>query len=212
MGVRDSLKSLNRAIRGCTRCRLAETRIHALCGEGPAGADLLLLAQAPGRVEDREGRMFIGPSGRVLDELLQSAAIDRRAVYMTNLVKCMLPKYRRPKADEIASCSRWLERELALIRPTVVASLGFFAIRFLFARYGLALPPKAEFSSLYGQRVAVGDAILLPLQHPAAALYNPAIKPVLVRNYRLLGEIFADLIKTPKRTRPHDDPPPANSN
>jgi DNA polymerase len=202
MGVLDSLKTLNQAIRACTRCRLAETRIHALCGEGPPDADLLLVAQAPGRVEDREGRMFIGPSGQVLDKLLQSAAIDREAVYMTNLVKCMLPKYRRPKADEIASCSRWLEVELALIHPTVVASLGFFATRFLFGRYGLALPPKAEFSSLYGRRVAVGDTILLPLQHPAAVLYNPAIKAVMVRNYRLLGEIFVDLIKTPKRTRP----------
>ena len=202
MGVLDSLKTLNQAIRACTRCRLAETRIHALCGEGPPDADLLLVAQAPGRVEDREGRMFIGPSGQVLDELLQSATIDREAVYMTNLVKCMLPKYRRPKADEIASCSRWLEVELALIHPTVVASLGFFATRFLFGRYGLAPPPKAEFSSLYGRRVAVGDTILLPLQHPAAVLYNPAIKAVVVRNYRLLGEIFVDLIKTPKRTRP----------
>jgi DNA polymerase len=202
MGVLDSLKTLNQAIRGCTRCRLAETRIHALCGEGPIDADLMLIAQAPGRVEDREGRMFIGPSGHVLDELLQSAAIDRQAVYMTNLVKCMLPKYRRPKADEIASCSRWLEGELALIRPTVVASLGFFATRFLFTRYGLALPPKVEFSGVYGQRVAVGDLILLPLQHPAAVLYNPAIKDVMVRNYRLLGEIYADLIKTRKRTRP----------
>ncbi|MCG6908290.1 MAG: uracil-DNA glycosylase [Desulfobacteraceae bacterium] len=202
MGVQDSLKTLNQAIRGCTRCRLAETRIHALCGEGPPDADLLLVAQAPGRVEDRQGRMFIGPSGHVLDELLQSAAIDREAVYMTNLVKCMLPKYRRPKADEIASCNRWLEGELALIRPTVVASLGFFATRFLFGRYGLALPPKAEFSSIYGRRVAVGDTILLPLQHPAAVLYNPAIKAVMIRNYRLLGEIFADVIKTPKRTRP----------
>jgi DNA polymerase len=202
MGVLDSLKTLNQAIRGCTRCRLAKTRIHALCGEGPPDAELLLVAQAPGRVEDREGRMFIGPSGHVLDELLQSAAIDRQAVYMTNLVKCMLPKYRRPKADEIAICSRWLEAELALIRPTVVASLGFFATRFLFTRYGLALPPKAEFSGVYGQRVAVGDLILLPLQHPAAVLYNPAIKDVMVRNYRLLGEIYADLIKTRKRTRP----------
>jgi uracil-DNA glycosylase len=202
MGVLDSLKTLNEAIRSCTRCRLAETRIHALCGEGPPDADLLLVAQAPGRVENREGRMFIGPSGQVLDELLQSAAIDRQAVYMTNLVKCMLPKYRRPKADEIASCSRWLEGELALIRPTVVASLGFFATRFLFTRYGLALPPKAEFSGVYGQRVAVGDLILLPLQHPAALLYNSAIKDVMVRNYRLLGEIYADLIKTRKRIRP----------
>ena len=118
----------------------------------------------------------------------------------------------QPCGNEIASSSRWLACELALIRPTPVASLGFFATRLLFARCGLAPPPKAEFSNLCGQRVAVGDAILLPLQHPAAVLYNPAIQPVLVRNYRLLGEIFADLIKTPKRTRPHDDPPPENSN
>jgi len=201
MGILDSLKTLNEEILGCTRCRLAETRIHALCGEGPPDAELLLVAQAPGRVEDREGRMFIGPSGQVLDELLQSAAVDRKAVYMTNLVKCMLPGYRRLKSDEIAVCSRYLDREMALVRPTVVAPLGFFATRWLFAKYGLAVPPKPEFRGVYGQRLAAGDTIILPLQHPAAVLYNAAIKDVMVRNYRLLGEIFENVIKTRKRTR-----------
>lgn len=89
MAVADEIETLNREIRGCTRCRLARMRIHALCGEGPPDARLFLIAQAPGRVEDREGRMFIGPSGKIFDALLGLAAVDRDRVYMSNLVKCI---------------------------------------------------------------------------------------------------------------------------
>ncbi|MBC2743249.1 MAG: uracil-DNA glycosylase [Desulfosarcina sp.] len=201
MGVADVLGALNEAIRNCTRCRLAESRINALCGEGRPDANLMLIAQAPGRVEDKEGSMFIGPSGKVLDELLQLAHIDRKEVYMTNLVKCMLPKYRRPKSDEIAICSRYLKREIALVHPTVMASLGFFATRYLFEKYELALPPKPEFRGVYGKIVKVGDNIILPLQHPAAVLYNDAIKDVMVQNYLVLGEIFTELMKNRTRSR-----------
>ncbi|MBC2710745.1 MAG: uracil-DNA glycosylase [Desulfosarcina sp.] len=167
MGVADVLGALNEAIRNCTRCRLAESRINALCGEGRPDANLMLIAQ----------------------------------VYMTNLVKCMLPKYRRPKSDEIAICSRYLKREIALVHPTVMASLGFFATRYLFEKYELALPPKPEFRGVYGKIVKVGDNIILPLQHPAAVLYNDAIKDVMVQNYLVLGEIFTELMKNRTRSR-----------
>ena len=146
--------------------------------------------------------MFIGPSGRVLDELLQGAQIDREKVYITNLVKCMLPKYRRPKSDEIAICSRYLAREIALVRPKAMASLGFFATRYLFGKYGLALPPKSEFREIYGHVFACGEIRILPLQHPASVLYNEAVKDVMVQNYRVLGVIFADLTHPSRAPRP----------
>ena len=87
------LDDLNEEIKRCQKCRLYKSRINALCGEGDPNAKLMLIAQAPGENEDREGKMFIGPSGKVLDELLEISDIDRKEIYMTNLVKCMLPKY-----------------------------------------------------------------------------------------------------------------------
>ena len=109
-----SIEVLNSQIRMCHKCRLAETRIHALCGEGDLQARLMLIAQAPGENEDREGQMFIGPSGEVLRELLRTIDIDLPDLYMTNLIKCMLPGYRKPKADEIEICSQHLDREIEL--------------------------------------------------------------------------------------------------
>lgn len=98
--VDSAFRNLNAEIRTCRRCRLAKSRINALCGEGDLHAELMLIAQAPGEKEDREGKMFISPSGRVLDELLAGVGIQREKIYMTNLIKCMLPKNRKP----ISSC------------------------------------------------------------------------------------------------------------
>jgi len=135
---------LNKEIRKCNKCRLSETRINALCGEGNLNANLMLIAQAPGKNEDREGKMFIGPSGKVLDELLRMANIDRKEIYMTNLVKCMLPKYRKPKRDEIEICSKYLDKEIELINPALIAPLGHYA-----TKYTLCLPSKPEFHKIY---------------------------------------------------------------
>lgn len=180
------IQDINVQIQRCTRCRLSETRIHALCGEGNRYAKLMLIAQAPGENEDRVGTMFIGPSGSVLDELLKIAHIERKNIYMTNLVKCMLPKYRRPKSDEIKSCSQYLDREIDLIKPKILAPLGFFASRYILGKYDIPIPSKPEFRELYGKVIEADNKQILPLQHPAAVLYDASIKDVLVRNYQKL--------------------------
>ena len=122
------IKRLNEEIRACNKCRLFETRITALSGEGNLNARLMLIAQAPGENEDQEGIMFIGPSGKVLNELLQISDVDRKEIYMTNLVKCMLPKYRKPKQDEIDICSSYLDREIELIDPKILVPLGHLSL------------------------------------------------------------------------------------
>ena len=187
---------LNDAIRRCTRCRLFETRIHALCGEGNLHARLMLIAQAPGRKEDIEGRMFIGPSGQVLDGLLRISQIDRKTIYMTNLVKCMLPKYRRPKSYEIKACSQYLEREIEIVNSDLLAPLGYYATRYIFEKYKLPLPPKPEFKEVYGKVFEASGKRILPLQHPAAILHAPRIEALLVTNYHKLGDIIADLMRS----------------
>ena len=177
------IHKLNDEIRSCRKCRLSDTRIHALCGEGSVKSKLMIIAQAPGENEDREGKMFIGPSGKVLDELLKIIDISRTDIYMTNLIKCMLPKYRRPRQDEIEICGKYLNEEIALINPSVISSLGFFATRYLFQLYGITLPPKPEFREVYGKLFLAGNTRILPVQHPAAILYDDSIKNIMVRNY-----------------------------
>ncbi|MCD6560324.1 MAG: uracil-DNA glycosylase [Deltaproteobacteria bacterium] len=145
------IHKLNDEIRSCRKCRLCDTRIHALCGEGNLKSKLMIIAQAPGENEDREGKMFIGPSGKVLDELLEITDISRTDIYMTDLIKCMLPRYRRSKQDEIKICRKYLNKEIDLIDPSVISSLGFFATRYLFHLYGVTLPPKPGFHEVYGK-------------------------------------------------------------
>ncbi len=177
---------LNRMIEECKRCRLSETRTNAICGEGNLNAKIMLIAQAPGKEEDREGRMFIGPSGKVLDELLSEAGIRREEIYMTNLLKCMLPKNRRPKQDEIEACSYYLEEEIKLINPEILVPLGYYASRYILQRYGIPLLSRDKFPSVLGKLFLAEGRKILPLAHPASVLYNPELKRDVVKSYRKL--------------------------
>ena len=175
---------LNEVIKNCKRCRLYLTRTNVLCGEGNLRTRLMLIAQAPGDSEDREGRMFIGPSGKVLNELLNETGVSRDEIYMTNLIKCRLPKYRRPKQDEIETCSRFLEKEIALIDPEVIVPLGYYSSRYVLKRYNISIPEaKAEFPGLYGRIFLGQNQKIFPLPHPASLLYNKSFKPGTVEKY-----------------------------
>jgi len=186
------IDKLNKEIKRCKKCRLSETRINALCGEGNLNAKLMLIAQAPGENEDREGKMFIGPSGKVIDELLAIINIDRNEIYMTNLVKCMLPKYRKPKQNEIEICSKYLNKEIEIINPKIMVPLGYYAIKYILEKYVVPLPSKPEFHTIYGRFFLVGNKKILPLQHPATVLYNNSIKEVLIENYRKMKVLLTD--------------------
>ena len=186
------IDELNKRIKGCKECRLSETRINAICGEGNLKAKIMLIAQAPGENEDREGKMFVGPSGKVLDELLRSAEIARQEIYMTNLIKCTLPKYRKPKQDEIEACSHYLNKEIELINPQVLVPLGYYATKYIFQKYHILLPSKIGFSSAYSRLFLGGDKKILPLPHPAVPLYNPDFKQDLIKGYRKLKVLSKD--------------------
>ncbi|MEA2055276.1 MAG: uracil-DNA glycosylase [Candidatus Thermoplasmatota archaeon] len=186
------IKELSAEISRCNKCRLSETRINALCGEGNLDTKIMLVAQAPGENEDREGKMFIGPSGKVLDELLRVSDVERDSLYMTNLIKCMLPKYRKPKQDEIDICSGYLDKEIKLINPEVLVPLGHYATKYIFEKYSLPLPSKQEFYTIYGKLFRTDNRKILPLQHPAAMLYHPHIKNEMKKNYHKLNVLLND--------------------
>ena len=178
----NAYQDLKTEVRNCNKCRLADTQTQSLCGEGSLHAGLMLIAQAPGENEDREGRMFIGPSGKVLNDLLRMVYIDRKEIYMTNLIKCMLPKNRKPKSDEIVTCSHYLDREIELIHPEIMAPLGYYATRYILEKYGIPLPVKREFREVYGNVLERDGKKIIPLQHPAAVLHDISIKNVMVTN------------------------------
>ncbi len=172
------------AIKSCNTCKL---NAIPLCGEGNLNARIMLITQSPGEKENLSHRMFVGPSGRVLDRLLRQAGMSRKEIYMTNIVKCHLPHNRKPKENEIEACSRWLEKEMELIKPEILVPLGFFAARYLFKKYDVKLPKNEEFYKIYGKLVWTGEVKIYPLQHPATLLYNPQLEGEMVRNYEKLS-------------------------
>jgi len=180
------LDEINSRIKQCKKCQLHKTRTHSLPGEGQKHARIMLIATAPGEKEDKEGRMFIGPSGSVLNNLLQYAGIERTKIYMTNLIKCMLPRYRKPEDNEIKACSSYLELEIEIIAPDVLIPLGYYATRYIFNKYGLSILPKKEFSQHYAKLIWTGKAKIFPLQHPAALLHRQTLQDIMKLNYRKL--------------------------
>jgi uracil-DNA glycosylase family 4 len=186
------LEELNQEIKKCTKCRLSETRNHAVCGEGNVRAKLFLIAQAPGENEDREGKMFIGPSGKVLDELFETVGLDKKKLYMTNLIKCMLPNYRNPKQDEIEICSQYLNREIEFINPEILAPLGYYATKYIFEKYTLPVSARSEFKEVYGNLFYKNGRKVLPLPHPALLIHRPSFREEVIKNYRKLKVVLTE--------------------
>jgi DNA polymerase len=131
--------------------------------------------------------MFTGPTGPIIDELLQGAGLSRDEVYMTNLVKCHLPKNRRPKQDEIEACSPYLAREIAAVDPAVLVPLGFYATRHILDSAHAPRPSaRADFRNLYGRLILNGSRKVYPLPHPSALLHDRSFKPFMVKAYAKL--------------------------
>jgi uracil-DNA glycosylase family 4 len=158
---------LDEAIRRCVECPLHEGRIHAVPGEGPIPAEVLLIGEAPGGTEDRKGRPFVGPSGRILNKLLAVAGLTRENVYITSCVKCRPPGNRPPRASELDTCqASWLERQIELVDPKLVVLLGKVAIRQL-------LQEEASLATLHGRTMERRGRLFLMTYHPAAAFRVP---------------------------------------
>ena len=188
-------EAFRKEIRNCTFCPLHLTRKHALPGGGNIHAKIFMIAQAPGPVEDQSGRMFTGPSAPHLDHLLAIAGLDRKQIYITNLIKCFLPKCRRPSRTEIDACSPYLLREMEAVNPGLIVPLGFHATRFLLMYFNLPRPEKKKFHLLFGHVFQAGRYTVYPLRHPTALLFDPPKKPVMEENYRKLGDFIDNNLK-----------------
>lgn len=190
--------------RGCTRCPgLVVTRTQVVVGTGDADADLLLVADAPGSAEDEQGAPLRGPAGRLLDELLEGIGLARADVFVTHVLMCRPPGNRDPQAAEVANCRAWLLEAVARVRPAVVCPLGSFATKLLRA-------DPAPITAVHGRAEVrlVGDRAvhLLPLFHPAAALYTAELTEALRADVALLPDLLA--LGPPEQPAPPDPPPP----
>jgi len=183
----ESLDVLNYQIRACEKCGLSATRKHALTGEGNISARILFVALSPGAKEDAGNRMFIGPSGQVFNKLLQSAGIERQSVYMTNLVKCLLPQNRKPTWDEIELCSSFLDDEISIIQPQIIVPLGYYATHSILTKYH-ADPSREDmsFKHVNGKLLVLDGMHIFPLTHPSALLYNPSFEAGTIEKYSKL--------------------------
>jgi uracil-DNA glycosylase len=183
----DELQAYAEAVSGCTRCRLAQGRTQVVFGAGNAHADLMFVGEAPGFHEDKQGLPFVGQAGKLLENLLAQIGLSRSDVYIANVLKCRPPGNRDPQPDEIEACESHLFRQIELIEPTVVATLGNFATKLLSGRQlGITKVHGQEQETTLGGR----KVLLYPLYHPAAALYTPTMLKILEADFARLPELL----------------------
>ena len=185
---RELLKSVYEEAQGCVRCQLHQTRTRVVFGAGNADADLMFVGEAPGAHEDRQGLPFVGQAGKLLDKLLSEIGLERQDVFICNTIKCRPPDNRDPHPHEIEACQPYLFRQIDLIEPTVICTLGNFATKLLRG-------DTTGISRLHGQaevRVIGPRAVrLYPLYHPAAGLYTPSTLETLRADFRQIPELLA---------------------
>ena len=179
---------------GCVRCPLAETRTQVVFGSGNPDAELMLVGEAPGFHEDHTGLPFAGQAGELLGRLLAGIGLDRVDVYLANVLKCRPPQNRDPLDEEIAACEPHLFRQIELVRPHVVATLGNFATKLLSGRsFGITRVHGQEHELTLGGT----NVLLYPLYHPAAALYTPSMLQALEDDFSRLPGLLGRTIPVP---------------
>lgn len=176
----DSLETIAVEVKGCPLCKLARTRKNAVPGEGQIGAKIMFIGEAPGKTEDEKAKPFVGAAGRILDEMLVKAGIERSQVFITNVVKCRPPNNRVPEDDEVNACRQYLEREIALIQPKIICILGKTAYASLLG--------GASISTNRGKIIKKGGHKYFLTFHPAAAIYNKRLLSILETDIRNLAK------------------------
>ncbi len=179
-----NLPQIARAVHDCTRCPLHQGRSRAVPGEGNPEADIMLIGEGPGFHEDKQARPFVGASGKFLDQLLGNIGYKREDVFIANVIKCRPPSNRDPQPDELAACKEYLDRQIELVDPKVIVTLG----RYSMYRYF----PGVSITKIHGQPKRVGNRLIVPMFHPAAALHQPKWRPLITEDFKKLPQFIAE--------------------
>ncbi|RLI27047.1 MAG: uracil-DNA glycosylase [Candidatus Hecatellales archaeon] len=192
--LEEELEKLRVEVENCRRCPLHRGRNKPVLGEGPAPARIMLVGEAPGYWEDRQGRPFVGAAGKFLNELLAEAGLKREEVYITNVVKCRPPGNRDPKPEEEEACAPYLERQLSLLRPSLICTLGSHATARILTHFGLKPQPITRIhGKAFKAGSLLGEVTIIPLFHPASALYKPPMRSLQLEDWRRVGGLLAEL-------------------
>ncbi len=185
---REQLVELYKEVRQCERCPLHATRTQAVFGAGNANADLMFVGEAPGQQEDLQGIPFVGRAGQLLNELLAENGLARDDVFIANVLKSRPPDNRDPQSDEIAACEPYLFRQVELIEPTVICTLGNFSTKLLTgSQTGISRVHGVPQVHRLGQRTVQ----IFPIYHPAAGLRTPSVKEILREDFKKLPALLA---------------------
>lgn len=176
------LENIRNEVAICEACPLHFSRINAVPGEGPPDAKIMFIGEGPGFHENQQGKPFVGAAGKFFEELLKSASLNRDEVFVTNVVKCRPPGNRDPEPEEVESCSRFLDLQIKLINPTVIVTLG----RFSMAKYF----KNAKISQIHGQAKQVDERLVIAMYHPAAALHQQSLKPIVMQDFAILNQFI----------------------
>jgi uracil-DNA glycosylase len=198
---REALVEVYNRASVCERCPLHESRNKVVFGAGNADAELIFVGEAPGAEEDRQGLPFVGRAGSFLSQLLQGIGMSREQVFIANVLKCRPPGNRDPQPEEIESCRPYLERQVELIEPTLICTLGNFSTKLLTGNPAGITRVRGTVQEhvLGGRRV-----MLLPLFHPAAGLRTPRVAQQLREDFALIPELLATPLPQPKELEPEE--------
>ncbi len=185
------IEKIKDKVLSCRKCELWKTRTNPVFGEGDINAKIMFVGEAPGYNEDKTGHPFCGKAGKVLDRLLGSVNIKRNEVFISNILKCRPPNNRNPKDEEINACSPFLDKQISVIKPSTICCLGNFAAGYIMKKFGLKNRVQG-ISRLHGQvflhNSLFGKLRIIPLYHPAAAVYNPNMLEVLREDFKVLSD------------------------
>ncbi|MFH1381353.1 MAG: uracil-DNA glycosylase [Chloroflexota bacterium] len=200
----SALTELYKEITACQRCDLHRSRTHAVPGEGPENPEILFIGEAPGYHEDQLGRPFVGPAGQFLENLLASIHLRRDQVYIANVIKCRPPGNRDPLPSEISNCRQWLERQIQLLHPKMVVTLGRYSMAMFF--------PGKSISKIHGTAQKQNGVIYFAMYHPAAALHQQSLRVAIEQDMLKIPAILAEAKSAVTENIPAAEPPPKQLN
>ena len=188
------LKNITTSIENCKKCNLWKTKSNYVVGDGSPKSNILFVGEAPGYNEDVQGRPFVGKAGKILDELLLSIGLGRNDVYISNILKCRPPNNRNPLRAEIESCTEFLDKQIEIIQPIIIAPLGNFACSYIFEKFGLNYDKiGAVHGRIFSVNTLFGKIHIIPLYHPAVSTYNPNTKKTLLEDFKVIKKILSEL-------------------
>ncbi len=186
----SALIELGEEIKHCQKCELARYRNRAVPGEGAEDADIMFIGEAPGWHEDQQGRPFVGPAGKFLEELLSLIDMKRQQVYIANVIKCRPQGNRDPLPQEILTCRLWLERQIELISPQIIVTLGRYSMALFF--------PQKSIGKIHGTAEKRDGVIYYAMYHPAAALHQQSLRETIKADMLKIPQLIAQLKNIPE--------------